>query len=64
MTGRNLILQIATSCQDLDVEIPTSLLYRDSDDCVIRKDYAPVFRFINGKLMIEMNSVIENYSNF
>jgi hypothetical protein len=63
MTGRNLIVQIATSCFDLDAEIPVNLLHRDSDCCVIRKDNAPVYHFINGKLQIEMGSVIENYSN-
>ena len=57
MTGRELIGKIISSCSDLDSDIPATLLHRDSDNCVIQKDSAD-FNFINGKLMIEMCTVI------
>jgi len=59
MTGRNLIASIIGTVQDLDAEIPFSIIYRDEFQCARHQQKVNAFTFINGKLRIEGNRLGE-----
>ena len=55
MTGRQLITVICDTTQDLDAEIPVSIVYCDEHQQAIGQRKVNAFTFINGKLCIEGN---------
>lgn len=57
MTGRELIIKIAESCEDLDQEIPMHLITRDDYNIVIYPKEVVTYCFINGKIIGEKNSI-------
>ncbi len=58
MTGRELIIQITKSCEDLDQIIPMLLIPRDNYNVVIYPiEEIVVYSFINGKIVGEKNSI-------
>ena len=63
MTGRELIRQIVDSCNDLDADIPFTLLQRDLEDgCVDKKLVIDddAFQIVNGKMYVEWNRIPDN----
>jgi hypothetical protein len=60
MKWRELVRKVMAEVLDLESDVTILILTRDKDNCVIRKDYVGLARFINGKIMIESDSIVEN----
>lgn len=57
MTGREIIAAVCVTTRNLDLQLPIKILHRDRNHYVVGQQQISNYRIINGKLLIEADSI-------